>query len=85
LLRVIGRAQKEREVPLPVDVVGELASYLVSRGLDADPTGLSRRDRRQAQDGISQLQTPDAQPERTRCFKTPGARNCVPRSGSAIP
>ena len=37
LLRVIGKGQKEREVPLPADVVGELASYLVSRALDADP------------------------------------------------
>ena len=37
LLRVIGKGQKEREVPLPVEVVGELTRYLVSRGLDADP------------------------------------------------
>jgi site-specific recombinase XerD len=37
LLRVIGKGQKEREVPLPTDVVGELARYLESRGLDADP------------------------------------------------
>jgi len=37
LLRVIGKGQKEREVPLPTDVVGELARYLVSRGLDAYP------------------------------------------------
>ena len=37
LLRVIGKGQKEREVPLPADVVGELARYLVSRGLVADP------------------------------------------------
>jgi integrase len=26
---------EEREVPLPADVIGELAQYLVSRGLDA--------------------------------------------------
>jgi len=37
LLRVIGKGQKEREVPLPIDVVGELAKYMVSRGLNADP------------------------------------------------
>ncbi len=37
LLRVIGKGQKEREVPLPAEVVGELARYLASRGLDADP------------------------------------------------
>jgi site-specific recombinase XerD len=37
MLRVIGKGQKEREVPLPADVVAELARYLVSRGLDADP------------------------------------------------
>ena len=37
MLRVIGKGQKEREVPLPAEVVGELARYLVSRGLDADP------------------------------------------------
>jgi site-specific recombinase XerD len=37
MLQVIGKGQREREVPLPAGVVGELASYLVSRGLDADP------------------------------------------------
>ena len=37
LLRVGGKGQKEREIPLPADVVGDLARYLVSRGLDADP------------------------------------------------
>ena len=37
LLRVVGKGQKEREVRLPADVVGELARYLGSRGLDADP------------------------------------------------
>ncbi len=37
LLQVIGKGQKEREVPLPSDVIGELARYLVSRGLNADP------------------------------------------------
>ena len=34
---VIAKGQKEREVPLPADVFGELARYLVSRGLNADP------------------------------------------------
>lgn len=43
LLRVIGKGQKEREVPLPADVVGELASYLVSRGLDADPEDIGNQ------------------------------------------
>ncbi|MBC7939030.1 MAG: tyrosine-type recombinase/integrase [Chitinophagaceae bacterium] len=37
LLRVIGKGQKEREVPLPAEVVAGLARYLVSRGLAADP------------------------------------------------
>ena len=32
MLRVIGKGLKEREVPLPGDVVGELARYMVSRG-----------------------------------------------------
>lgn len=43
LLRVIGKGQKEREVPLPADVVGELASYMVSRGLDADPENIGNQ------------------------------------------
>jgi site-specific recombinase XerD len=43
LLRVIGKGQKEREVPLPGDVVGELARYLVSRGLDADPENIGNQ------------------------------------------
>ncbi len=43
LLRVIGKGQKLREVPLPVDVVGELARYLVSRGLDADPEDIGNQ------------------------------------------
>lgn len=37
LLRVIGKGQTEREAPLPVEVVGELARYLISRGLAANP------------------------------------------------
>ena len=43
MLRVIGKGQKEREVPLPADVVGELARYLESRGLDADPDDMGNR------------------------------------------
>jgi Phage integrase family len=43
LLRVIGKGQKEREVPLPADVVGELARYLVSRGLDAEPQNIGNQ------------------------------------------
>ena len=43
LLRVVGKGQKEREVPLPVDVVGELARYLASRGLDLDPEDISNQ------------------------------------------
>ncbi len=43
LLRVIGKGQKEREVPVPADVVSELAKYLVSRGLDADPEDIGNQ------------------------------------------
>ena len=43
LLRVIGKGQKEREVPLPIDVVGELARYLESRGLDPDPEDIGNQ------------------------------------------
>jgi site-specific recombinase XerD len=43
LLRVVGKGQKEREVPLPADVVGELARYLVSRRLDADPQDIGNQ------------------------------------------
>jgi site-specific recombinase XerD len=43
MLRVIGKGQKEREVPLPIDVVGELARYLVSRGLDARPENIGNQ------------------------------------------
>jgi site-specific recombinase XerD len=37
LLKVIGKGQKEREVPVPLEVISELASYMQSRGLDPDP------------------------------------------------
>jgi site-specific recombinase XerD len=43
LLRVIGKGQKQREVPLPADVVGELARYMASRGLDADPEDIGNQ------------------------------------------
>ena len=43
LLQVIGKGQKEREVPVPADVVGELAKYLESRGLDADPEDIGNQ------------------------------------------
>ncbi|GHD05176.1 integrase [Pseudorhodoferax aquiterrae] len=37
LLNVVGKGQKLRQVPVPVDVVGLLADYLIARGLDPDP------------------------------------------------
>jgi site-specific recombinase XerD len=37
MLRVIGKGQKEREVPVPLEVVAELAKYLEARGLHPDP------------------------------------------------
>ena len=43
MLRVIGKGQKEREVPLPINVVGELARYLESRGLDPDPEDIGNQ------------------------------------------
>ena len=43
LLRVIGKGQKEREVPVPIDVVGQLAKYLASRGLDPDPEDIGNQ------------------------------------------
>jgi site-specific recombinase XerD len=43
LLRVVGKGQKVREVPVPVEVVGELSRYLVARGLDADPQNLGNQ------------------------------------------
>ncbi len=36
-LTVIGKGLKMRTVPVPLDVIGELSQYLVSRGLDPDP------------------------------------------------
>jgi site-specific recombinase XerD len=43
MLRVMGKGQKEREVPVPNDVVAELARYLQSRGLDADPENIGNQ------------------------------------------
>ena len=43
MLRVIGKGQKEREVPVPMDVVAELAKYLISRGLDPDPEDIGNQ------------------------------------------
>jgi len=37
------QGQKERKVPLPIDVVGELAKYMVSPGLNADPEDFSNQ------------------------------------------
>jgi len=42
-LRVIGKGQREREVPVPLEVVTELAKYLASRGLDKDPENLGNQ------------------------------------------
>ena len=36
-LTVIGKGEKERVVPVPLEVIGELAQYLAARGLDPDP------------------------------------------------
>jgi site-specific recombinase XerD len=43
LLRVIGKGQKEREVPVPQDVIAELARYLQARGLDPDPQNIGNQ------------------------------------------
>jgi site-specific recombinase XerD len=43
MLRVIGKGQKEREVPAPIEAVSELAAYLESRGLDADPEDIGNQ------------------------------------------
>ena len=45
MLRVVGKGQKEREVPvpMPMDVIGELAKYLISRGLDPDPEDIGNQ------------------------------------------
>jgi site-specific recombinase XerD len=43
LLRVVGKGQKEREVPVPVEVVSELSAYLAARGLDPDPENIGNQ------------------------------------------
>ncbi len=43
MLRVIGKGQKEREVPVPLDVIGQLSPYLASRGLDPDPEDIGNQ------------------------------------------
>ena len=43
LLRVNGKGQRQREVPLPADMVAELSRYLASRGLDADPQDIGNQ------------------------------------------
>lgn len=40
LLNVVGKGGRLREVPVPIDVVSQLGSYLASRGLDPDPQNL---------------------------------------------
>jgi site-specific recombinase XerD len=40
-LTVIGKGGKERVVPVPFAVIGELSKYLVARGLDPDPAHAS--------------------------------------------
>ena len=37
MLRLIGKAQNERQVQPPTEMAGELARHLASRRLDADP------------------------------------------------
>ncbi|TXG86936.1 MAG: int, tyrosine-based site-specific recombinase [Thermomicrobiales bacterium] len=44
LLRVVGKGDKVREVPVPIDVVGELSHYLVARGFDPNPEDAGSRD-----------------------------------------
>ena len=43
LLRVIGKGQKLREVPLPAGVVDELTRYLVARGLGEEPQDIGNQ------------------------------------------
>jgi site-specific recombinase XerD len=41
LLRVVGKGNKARQVPVPIEVVHELGRYLLSRGLDLDPEAVA--------------------------------------------
>lgn len=43
MLRVVGKGQKVREVPVPVELVSVLAKYLTARGLDPDPEYIGNR------------------------------------------
>jgi site-specific recombinase XerD len=43
LLRVTGKGQKLREVPVPAEVIAALSGYLVARGLDADPQNIGNQ------------------------------------------
>ena len=43
MLRVVGKGEKVREVPVPIEVVSMLAKYLESRGLDPDPEYIGNR------------------------------------------
>lgn len=40
---MLGKGNKERIVQVPQDVIDELVTYLVSRGLDSDPEAVSNR------------------------------------------
>jgi site-specific recombinase XerD len=42
-LTVMGKGGKQRVVPVPQDVIGELSNYLAARGLDPDPEHASNR------------------------------------------
>lgn len=42
-LTVTGKRGKERGVPVPIDVIGKLSTYLVARGLDPDPEHVRNR------------------------------------------
>ena len=43
MLRVVGKGQRLREVPVPLDVVGELGEYLASRQLHPDPANIGNQ------------------------------------------
>ncbi|MDH3210473.1 MAG: site-specific integrase, partial [Burkholderiaceae bacterium] len=43
MLSVLGKGQQEREVPVPIEVINELAKYLGARGLDPDPENIGNQ------------------------------------------
>ena len=43
MLRVVGKGQRLREVPVPLEVVGELGEYLASRQLHPDPANIGNQ------------------------------------------